>query len=228
MNSAHEDNDDKPTLDQQYLAARILEAETGDLLEALLDNYKNGTNYQKALAAISVAQCDLFSGFLELIPNNFIFSRAIIFRSILENYGMMIHIRDSDKRSKAFLSTSIEFSWELKNAYADINPKVEEKFWSSSSIKDRVKKVGTDSHFIYDLLSQFTHGNNVASLFATDAQADGIYFLIINEYLKTFVQFYFVLVHDLKMSEKMKDRLYTAMERAGKISTGQKADKMVT
>lgn len=214
----------KSTLDQQYLAARILETEIESLLEVLCNNYQNGTNYQKALAAISVAQCDLFSGFLELLPNNFIFSRAIIFRSILENYGMMIHVRGNDERSKAFLSTNIEFNWELKDAYANINPKVEEKFWSSSSIKDRVKKVGTDSHFIYDLLSQFTHGNNVASLFTTDKQADGIHFLINNEYLKTFVQFYFVLVHDLEMSDKMKNRLYGAMEEAGKIGTGQQED----
>ncbi|HMI09935.1 MAG TPA: hypothetical protein VK497_06075 [Candidatus Saccharimonadales bacterium] len=213
----------EPTLDQQYLAGRILEAEIEGILEVLLSNYKNGTNYQKALAAISVAQCDLFSGFLELLPNNFIFSRAIILRSILENYGMMIHIRDSDDRSKAFLSTNIEFSWELKNAYADINPRVEDKFWSSSSIKDRVKKVGTDSHFIYDLLSQFTHGNNVASLFTANEQADSIHFLIINEYLKTFVQFYFVLVHDLEISEKMRDGLYAAMEKASKIGIGQQA-----
>lgn len=205
-------------------AGKILVGATDQIGDMLQRNYNEGTAVQKATAVLSALQCDLFASFVILQPNRGpIVSRSIILRTILENHGTMIHIRDNEKRANSYLESVVRFDLQLTEA-AELKRSVVKVEWTSSVIKDRVAKIDSNSSFIYDLLSNFTHGNNIIDLLPPDPPdegADSYEALIENYFLSEYVQLLFIIVHELDMDDKLRDVLYDAMESASTMALGE-------
>jgi hypothetical protein len=204
---------------KNFEAGKILVTATDQIGSVIERNYQSGTIVQKAIAVLSALQCDLFSSFVILEPDRGpIVSRSIILRTILENHGTILHIGHSNKRATSYLGSLVEFDQLLAKRTNMEKFSVIKNDWTSSFVVDRVSKIDKNSRFMYDLLSNFTHGNNITNLISPDQENEGYESMIEDYFVSEYIQFLFMMVHELEMSDEIREVLYVAMENASKIA----------
>ena len=124
-------------VEKNHKAGKILVAATDKLGDILEHNYNQGTTVQKATALLSALQCDLFGSFFILQPDRGpIVARSVILRTILENHGIMIHIRDNEDRSTEYLNSIVEFEISFDKHKRRIAPVIAKSEWTKSTITD--------------------------------------------------------------------------------------------
>ena len=203
----------------------ILVGATDKIGDVIQRNFESGTIMNKAIAVLSALQCDLFSSFVILQPNRGpIVARSIILRTILENHGTMIHVLKGEKRASRYLENIVAFDQDLAITSKMEKVAVLKNEWTSSSIVDRVSKIDKNSSFIYDLLSNFTHGNNITNLLSPEQENVGYEPMVEDYFVSEYIQFLFIMVHELEMDDEIKEILYVAMEEASKIALNGRAE----
>jgi len=206
-------------------AGTILAKATDQIGDVIQRNFVDGTTMNKAIAVLSALQYDLFSSFVILQPNRGpVVARSIILRTILENHGTMIHVQKNEKRASRYLENIVSFDHDLAAASKMEKVAVLKSEWTTSTIADRVSKIDKNSSFIYDLLSNFTHGNNITNLLSPERDIVGYEPMIEDYFVSEYIQFLFIMVHELKMDEKFKKIIYVAMKDASRIALDGRVD----
>ncbi len=130
----------------------------------------NRDSMSRAKALIFSQTLDLVAGYGSLLmyePSP-LMSRAIILRAIIESHANWNHISEKESRAVAFLNNSRTIARRIGD-YIDSadnkKPLSEPKSWTTCSSKDRVVKLGEGTDHVYDYLSNFVHGNNIADSF---------------------------------------------------------------
>jgi hypothetical protein len=146
------------------------------LQDDLKHNYEEGDANQKALATIALLQVDLFSSYILLLREDekgYIVGRAVILRTILENQGAILHIKDNSERAESYLAHVEKIQKQVIDHINGVKTAEEDLVWSTSKIKHRVELIDDSAGRLYDMLSNFTHGNNTLYFFYTKELTEG-------------------------------------------------------
>lgn len=195
----------------------LLEALT-QLDAPLKQNYEKGNVQQKALATIALLQGDLFSSYLTLLDSDEkgpLVGRAVILRVILENQGAILHIKDSEKRSKEYLDFVSHIRRQVKDQIE--GRKIDEATWSSSTITQRVGLIDTRAQRLYNTLSNFVHGNNMLYYLDTKEITQAFIKAIDSFYIGVFIGFLTELAVGLDMENAKRKLVFDAIDKTRRI-----------
>ena len=202
-----------------YSLGRELLETLADVEDEVVHNYQYGTIQQKALATVSLLQFDLFSSFLLLLQpeqKGPIVGRAVILRTIMENYGTALHIKSNEKRSKAYLLHANNIRKQIKIQLEGAIMPESEKAWSTSTITHRISLIDEKGAVrMYDSLSNFTHGNNMLYLLdnkeVTEAYIKGVN----SYYIGMFIGFLSEMAIGLDLKLEKRKKIFAAIKSVG-------------
>lgn len=189
------------------------------LEDDLKHNYEKGDISQKALANVAGLQADLFSSYLVLLSEDEkgpLVGRSIILRSILENQGTILHIKDKPERAEAYLAHVNKMHQQVRNHVEGRKTAKEDLVWSESTIKDRVKLIEDNAVRVYDTLSNFTHGNNVQYFLDTKKLTDAYIKAIDSYFVGVFIGFLAELGIGLEMDDSKRKLVFDTLAQVGK------------
>lgn len=202
-----------------YYESGIKLLETLSELESDLKyNYEHGDISQQALANIAGLQCDLFGSYIILLgadEKGPIVGRSVVLRSILENQGIIHHIKGDSTRAKAYLDHVEKIQLQTKNHVNGIETLHKDFVWSTSTIQHRVSLVGDSASRLYDTLSNFSHGNNVQHFLDTKVLTDSYIKAIDSYFVGLLIDFLAEIAIDLNMDHLKRKRVFDATHEVG-------------
>ena len=173
-------------------------------------NFEHGNINQKACANLTRTVLDLSMSYLHLLNSGgvaLIFGRSVIVRSFLETLGNAKHIENHPKRSKEYMDYINQVTDRFINKAQNNNIQI--KGWTQSTIKQRVQRVSKEAADQYDLLSDFSHGNNL-QVFYSDPKLAGYYLRYLDYYFcKLLTDFMLHMVLNLDLPKEVKDEIIT-------------------
>jgi hypothetical protein len=200
-----------------YKAGVILLTALSQLEDDIKHNYENGDIHQRALANIAGLQSDLFSSYIVLLREDEkgpLVGRSVILRSILENQGSILHIKDNEDRADAYLGYVEKIAQQVKNNVEGIKTKDEDLVWSKSKIKQRVSLLNANAGRLYDMLSNFSHGNNVQYFLNTKTLTDAYIKAIDSYFVGLFIGFLAEIGIGLAMADSKRRLVFDAIDQA--------------
>jgi hypothetical protein len=202
-----------------YQAGHILLTALSKLEEDLKHNYENGSVQQKALSRIAGLQGDLFSSYLILLWQGPLIGRSIILRSLLENEGNLLHVKNDEKRSQAYIDYTDKLKTRVRNR---VNNKVSNKAdygWDTESNVEQRVKLFPDKNVlnVYDWLSDFVHGNNLQDFMDTKELTDTYIKVIDSYFVAVFIDFMSELGISLNMSDEKRDLVFKSIKEAAQL-----------
>lgn len=201
-----------------YQAGYILLTALSELEEELKHNYENGSTKQKALARIAGLQGDLFSSYLILLWQGPLVGRSVILRSLLENEGNLLHVKNSDSRSKAYIEYTEKLQSRVKNRANRKRTSRTEYKWSTSSVEDRIKLFPDKNVLnVYDWLSDFVHGNNLQDFMNTKPLTDSYIKATDSYFVAVFIDFMCELGIGLDMEDNKRELVFKAVKKVGEL-----------
>ncbi|MBI3494735.1 hypothetical protein HY004_02010 [Candidatus Saccharibacteria bacterium] len=204
---------------QYYEPARKLLTMLADLEEDLKKNYKSTDISERALANIAGLQCDLFSTYTLLLSDEVegpIITKSVILRTILENQGCILHIKDKPDRAKSYLDYTKKIHIQVKNSVENKKTDDNDLKWSDSNIEQRIKLIDTSATRLYDMLSNFTHGNNVVDFLNSKELTDGYIKAIDSYFISLFIGFMSELAIGLNIDDKKRHQIFDVIDEAAK------------
>ncbi len=175
-----------------------------DLEKDLKRNYKSSNLNHRALASIAALQCELFTTYTVFLGGEYeegIITKSVILRTILENQGSIMHIKNNISRAKNYLDYVYKMRLRIKNNVENKKTLKKDSKWSESEISQRVSLINDNATRLYDMLSNFTHGNNVLDLLNDKKLYDG-YVNAIDSY---FIGLFMGLLAELAVGLELKD-----------------------
>lgn len=182
-------------------------------------NYEKGNIQERALANVAGLQCDLFASYIVLLGEDEkgpLVGRAVILRSILENHGAMLHIKGSDKRSEKYLGHVEKIQQQVKDNLEGRKTAEKDFKWSTSTITHRVGLVDDSAPRLYDMLSNFTHGNNIQYFFDTKELTEAFTKASNSYYISLFIGFLAELGIGLDMKKEKRELVFGVLDEVGK------------
>jgi len=201
-----------------YRAGYILLSALAELEDDLKHNYERGSIQQMALSRIAGLQGDLFSSFLILLWQGPLIGRSVVLRSLIENQGSILHIKKNDKRSKQYL----EYAGKISNRTKDrATGKAADKAnykWTNSSVEQRTA-LYFDKNIknVYDMLSDYVHGNNTQDFLNTKEITDAYIKAVDSYFVAVFIDFMRELFVGLDMGDDKRVMIMEAIKSAGEL-----------
>lgn len=201
--------------DKYYIRSIKLLRVLSKLESDIRDNYQNGNICQRALANIAGLQCDLFTSYIVLLGEDEdgpIVGRSVILRSILENQGSLLHIKDNERRSDSFLGYVEKIEQQVNDMFTGNRAIDEDMNWSSSTISQRVLLIDKSTPRLYNMLSNFTHGNNVQYFINTPELTEAYTKAIDSYFIGIFIGFLAEIGIGLDMKDTNKQLIFDVID----------------
>lgn len=201
-----------------YRAGFILLSALAELEQDLKYNYESGNIQQKALARIAGLQGDLFSSYLTLLWQGPLIGRSVILRSLLENEGNLLHVKNDNKRSQAYMDYADKLRSRIRNPIDPKTPNKTNYGWTSSTVEQRVKLFPDENATgIYDWLSDSVHGNNLQDFMDTKELTDAYINAIDSYFVAVFIDLMRELGIGLDMTDEKRSLVFEAIKEAGEL-----------
>lgn len=204
---------------QYYEPARKLLKMLAELEEDLKKNYKSTDINERALANIAGLQCDLFSTYTLLLSDEDegpIITKSVILRTILENQGCILHIKDKPNRAKSYLYYTEKIHIQIKNNIENKKTDNSDPKWSDSNVEQRIELIDSSATRLYDMLSNFTHGNNMVDFLNSKKLTDGYIKAIDSYFISLFIGLMAELAIGLDITDEKRHQIFDVINEVGK------------